>query len=69
MKLVLSKHAKDRTVQRKMDESMIKEIITNPDIAKVQEDGKIRVEKQYKNRKRSVIYKKDGPKFVIITVI
>ena len=68
-RLVYTNHAKARMKMRRFSSRMILKIIDKPEQINIQENNKVKVTKTFNYKKRSVVYRKENNKFVIITVI
>lgn len=67
MKFLFTNHAKYRIYERKIPVDRVKEVVTNPDRQRVDENGMIVVRKKFRKRILEVVYKIVKNKFVIIT--
>ena len=69
MKIILTDHAKDRMVVRKITEKMIKEAITEPDSEGFGYQNRLLVFKSFSGGVIKVVYSKEKNSRIIISVI
>lgn len=69
MKIILTDHAKERMVVRKITEKMIKEALTRPDREGFGYQNRLLVFKSFNNGVIKIVYSKEKNLFVIISVI
>ena len=69
MKIILTDHAKERMVVRKITEKMIKEAIAKPDSAGFGYQNRLLVFKSFSGGVIKVVYSKEKNLHIIISVI
>lgn len=68
MKIVYTKHARDRILWRGVSKSDLEEAVKNPDLVSILGNGKIEAWKKIRDGKLKVIYIVKGDSIIVITV-